>query len=628
MMKTKMTLLVVLGLLGSHSHAQFHKIPIDPAALKAHQIDIHPLKSPVLTTPVYGEVQAGQPAPGWNRQLISFSKKHALPSEVLQEKAIKSEQKIRNLQPGYPGESVSHGVTDSPTIGASFEANWFDQTTPPDNSMAISAGGLIVSVTNSHIEYYNTGGTLLFTSSFDNFFNDPSFTALIYDPVVLYDSGADRFFMVVLHGSNSGVSKVIACFSKSNNPSDGWWIYKLPGNPLNNGCWFDYPKIGVSNNEVYITGNLFTDTESFNQVVLYQIAKAGGFAGGSLNWTYWYGLAESPFTLVPVSYGQQGNYGPGIYLVCTDRNNFGDDHIRLYDLTDDLSGNPQINVYSVTQSMYMAGDAPQLGTNVLLDNGDTRALAGFWLDGIIHFVYHSEYTNNYNGLNYSRLTVTNLILLHTKFGLDGYDYSYPNVASFGANASDRSVMIGFLRAGSDIYPQVRVVYVDNSGNWSASTLVKAGTTYADVYQSGGVARWGDYTGISRKHNAANPEVWMSGCFGNFRLNEHSFDSWIAQITGVSPGIQESPPAKPMAVKLYPNPVIDRAQVEFTLQDRSGVEISVLDLNGRSVKLLFRDTAPAGTHSFSFNKGALQPGSYFIRVQTDDFQTDHEKFIVE
>jgi hypothetical protein len=121
---------------------------------------------------------------------------------------------------------------------------------------------------------------------------------------------------------------------------------------------------------------------------------------------------------------------------------------------------------------------------------------------------------------------------------------------------------------------------------------------------------------------------MSGCFGNFRLNEHSFDSWIAQITGVSPGIQESPPAKPMAVKLYPNPVIDRAQVEFTLQDRSGVEISVLDLNGRSVKLLFRDTAPAGTHSFSFNKGALQPGSYFIRVQTDDFQTDHEKFIVE
>ncbi|MFH1161331.1 MAG: T9SS type A sorting domain-containing protein [bacterium] len=627
-MKTKITLLVALGLSVSLSQAQFQKTLIDPATASAHQLPIHPFHSSILTQPLSGEVQPGQVFPVWNRQLISFEKKHLLPEAEMQEKAAKTKRKLEHLQSDYPDESALKGIADNPTIGASFEANWFDETTPPDNSMAISAGGLIVSVTNSHIEYYNTSGTLLFTSSFDDFFNDPSFTALIYDPVVLYDSQADRFFMVVLHGSNSSVSTVITCFSKSNNPSDGWWVYKLSGNPLGNACWFDYPKIGVSNNEVYVTGNLFTDNDVFSQVVLYQIPKAPGFAGGSLNYSYWYNITESPFTLVPVSYGQQGNYGPGIYLVCTAPNNVGDDHIRLYDLTDDLSGNPQLNVSSISTSFQLAGDAPQLGTDILLDNGDNRALAGFWLDGIIHFVFHSEYTNNYNGLNYNRLTVSNHSLWNTTFGLDGYDYSYPNVASFGNSETDKSVMIGFDRVGSDIYPQFRVVYCDDAGNWSASTLIKEGTDYVDVYQSQGVARWGDYTGISRKHNASKPEVWMSGCFGTFRLDEHAFDSWIAQINGVSIGIPESEATKTTSVKLFPNPVTDRINVEFELSDRSEVEITVLDLHGRVVKLLLRDTAPAGKHCFSFNKGALQPGSYFIRVKTANHQTDHEKFIVE
>ena len=627
-MKTTFILFSTFVLLGFTSLAQHQKSVIDPSIGKSHQISIEPQQSGLLIQERSGEVFSEPPATSWNRKFISFEKRHGLPEDVLAEKRAKTALKRAELNPPYPDEQSMKGVTDNPIIGASFEGNTFDGTTPPDNSMAISNGGNIVSVTNSHIEYFDMSGTRTYTSSFEDFFQDPSFTALIYDPVVLYDSQADRFFMVVLHGSNSSLSKVIVCFSKSNKPSDGWHFYKLTGDPLGNSNWFDYPKIGVSTNEVYVTGNLFNNSDQFQQVVLYQITKADGYAGINLGWQYWYNIDSSPFTLVPASYGLQGAYGPGIYLVSTQRNNIGPDVYRLYDLTNDISGSPELKAYSVSADFTLAGDAPQLGTTVDLDNGDNRCLKAFYLEGIVHFVFHSEYTNNYNGLNYNRLTISNLSNWNAKFGSNGYDYSYPSLASFGSTKSDKQVMIGFLRVSSTIYPQIRVVYVNNAGEWSNSSLVKEGTTYVDVYESSGVARWGDYSGISKKYNATNPEVWMSGGFGSFQLGEHSFDTWIAQINGVAIGINDQANKESKPIKIYPNPVYDMMNVEFTLTSRSTIQIVVLDQQGKLVKLLLEDTVPMGKSSFSFNKGALAKGIYFIRVTSDKNTINYEKFIVQ
>ncbi|MBN1198323.1 MAG: T9SS type A sorting domain-containing protein [Bacteroidales bacterium] len=625
-MKTNIYLSLLLGFFVCTTFAQYPKAVLEPNASAKKDVTIHPKKSTIQSTLRSGEILAGQLPADWHTRLISFDKKHTLPPAVMAEKQRRTQEKLSRIHQDFPDENLLKEVTDQPTIGASFEGNYFDQTTPPDNSMAISNGGYIVSVTNSHVEYFNTSGSRLFTSSFDDFFGDPSFTALLYDPSVIYDSQADRFFMVVLHGSNSAISKVIVCFSKSNNPQDGWWYYKLTGDPLGANNWFDYPKIGFSTNEVYVTGNLFTNNDQFSQSVIYQITKSGGYAGNNLNWQYWYNISETPFTIVPASFGQQGAYGPGIYLVSNFASTGTSDKIRLFDLTNDISGNPQLDVYNIDANFSLAGDAPQLGTNIILDNGDNRIISAFYLNGILHFVFHSEYANNYNGLNYNRLTVSNLSNWNSKFGLDGYDYSYPSVASFGTSENDKSVMICFLRVSETIFPQVRVVYVNNAGEWSSSTLVKEGSTYVDVYASDGVARWGDYSGISRKHNASPPNVWLSGGFGAFRLNEHAFDTWIAQITGVAIGIEEQAIAPP--VRIYPNPVYDLMNVEFTLDGRSPIEISVIDQQGKMVKMLLQDTAPGGRNCFSFNKGALARGIYFLKVSSSNNTIRYEKFIVQ
>jgi hypothetical protein len=606
--------------------AQYSKPKIDAEIAKKCLVNIHPQKSEIMTVKEVWSSNVNGNLPDWNPILTGFSKSHELSDDVQRLVDEKTALKIKDKKNYTPLEPVSAGLV-SPTIGASFQSNIFAYSTPSDNSMAISNGGYIVSVINSTLNYYDMTGTLLYSSSFSNFFNDADLAGLLYDPVVLYDSGSDRFFMVILSTTTSTTSKVVCCFSKSNNPNDGWWYYKLSGNPLNNTCWFDYPKIGVSNNEVYVTGNLFHDAGTWSESVIYQMTKVSGYAGQNLNWQYWHNITNTPFTMVPASYGREGTYGPGIMLVSTHASS-PFNIFYLFDITADLTGSPQLIVYSISGTYNASGNALQSGSSIVLSTDDTRTMSAFYLEGIIHFVFHSERTPNYYGIDYNRLTVSNFSIWNVNFGADGYDYCYPSIASFSPANSDKSVMIAFLRSGSTIFPETRVFYVDDAGNTSGSTLVKEGETYVDVYHNAsGVTRWGDYTGISRKQNSSSPEVWLSGSYGALQSGKQALNSWICQVNGLSQGLPDLN-AKAKNAKVFPNPVMDIFRVEFTMDRKASVEISILDGSGRNVKLLLKDMSEEGKNVFSFNKGALSTGIYFLQIKSENTILANEKIVIE
>lgn len=608
------------------TRAQYQKVRVDTESAKTHQMALNPHKSNIMTMQEVKSSNLNRSLPDWNPNLVGYAKVHELPENVQREIDLKTQQKIKNLKSSYPDESTG-SVLGNPTLGANFAGNVFAGLTPPDNSMAISNGGYIVTVVNTNLEYYDMSGNNLYSSSFTNFFNDPTLTGMLYDPAVLYDSGSDRFFMAVLSTTTSATSEVVCCFSKTNNPNDGWWYYKLTGNPLSDASWFDYPKIGVSNNEVYVTGNLFHDDDTYNQSVIYQMTKASGYSGGSMSWQYWYGITNNPFTMVPASYGQGGNYGPGIYLISTFENGSGD-QIYLFDLTDDLTGTPAINGYSVATTIDLAGNALQSGTPVVLNTDDNRAFSAFYLGGIVHFAFHSERSNNYNGVNYNRLTVSPLSLWNINFGADGFDYCYPSVASFGSGPSDKAALLTFSRSGSTIFPETRAVYFDDAGNNSSSTLIKAGETYVDVYQSGNVTRWGDYTGISRKQNSSPPEVWLNGSYGASQSGENALNTWIGQVTWGTTGIPVVNNQSSAKARVYPNPAIDRFNLEFSMEKSAVVEITLNDASGRNVKMLMKDRADEGKNLFSFNKGVLSGGIYFVQVKSGNNIVANEKIVIE
>ena len=526
-------------------------------------------------------------------------------------------------------ENSTQAIT--PVIGTNFIGiDNAGVNQPLDNSIAVSNGGYIVTCVNSKIEIDDINGNYYYGQSLQNFINDASLSTNLCDPKVIYDSGADRFiFFCQTCDRLAASSKIVIGFSVNNNPNNGFYFYKLSGNPLNNNCWFDYPKIAVSNNELYITGNLFGNSGGpFNQVILFQIPKAAGFSGGSLNYQYWNNISGSPFTLLPVSNGQQGNYGPGVYLVSTDGVTSGSSNINLYDLTNDMSAsNEQLNHYNVTTTNYSTGgNTAQLGGTKLLESGDSRTLDGFYLNGIIHFVFHSNIGSGYNGINYNRLNPSTTSNVSSIFGLSGtYDYCFPAVASIASTATDKSVIISFSRCGASVYPEVRAVNCDDNMNWSNSTNVRSGDSFISYsWNTGTTERWGDYSGISRKHNANPPRVWVSGDYGN---SQNYWGQWIAEISTTSVISITENNYELTQTKIYPNPIIDIYKIEFDLKKEQSIQISIFDIQGKMIKELYSGHAQKGTNFFTFNKANLNSGTYFINIILNSKSIKNEKIVI-
>lgn len=581
------------------------------------------MKSPRYTAVCVGEVNTPSTDLKWRpiltKKVTAFEPKN--PDEELIER-IKAEKLLltQNKSTSSAG-SENATLSTTPIMGTNYLGNENNGTSPMDNQLAISDGGWIVSVANNTIEYDNTSGSTIYYNELLTFINDAAVTG-VCDPYVLYDKGADRFIFFCQTSPITSSSNILIFFSKTNNPNDGWWYYKLTGNPKGISEGFDYPKLAISNNELYITGNLFYDPAlTFDEAVIYQIQKSGGYSGGTINWQYWHGLTGAPFTLLPVSDGHGAAFGPGCYFVATSSS--GASNIKLYDLTDDMTGSPSLNFYSVATTAYSpAADAYQSGTSCMLDNGDCRSLSGFYLNGTIHFVFHSDIGSGWNGINYNRLNLTALSNQSSTFGSAGsYHYSYPSVVSFTTSLTDKSVMIGFGRSSASIYPEVRVVNCDNGMNWSSSTLVKSSASYVS-YTSTTMERWGDYTGTTRKHNSSTPSIWMNGMWAT-SVNEWS--TWVAEIHNSFIGIEEQTDQNQL--KVFPNPVIETFNVEFNLEQTSTIEINVVDVNGKKVKELFSGKGLQGLNSFSFNKANLAIGTYFLTINDDSKIIKNEKIII-
>lgn len=542
---------------------------------------------------------------------------------IKQEKLTK---KFQDLPPN--GDPQPEGVLlDPPVMNLNFQGNLYNLWYPSDNHMAISNSGFIVSVVNSSIYYYAQYGAQLFNKPLGDFFSFLNLGSdFFYDTRVLYDAGEDKFIFVALFGNTPSASRVVVSFSKSGDPADGWWSYVFDGNFLDNNTWFDFPTIGVSNEDLFITGNLYDPNDGFNQCVILQIDKQPGFTGGTVNWEYFNnvtdGFGNQAASIVPASYGFDGGYGPGIYLVST--NSGGSNFAYLYEITGNVEDNQDIFAYSVETDPYSpSADAGQQGTNKFLNTDDCRVRSAFYADGIIHYVHHTDFEGTgYTSFRYNRLDVDDQIINYVTYGQTPYDYAYPSVAPIGAINTDKSVIVGFLRSSANSYPEFRATHIDEAFDVSASIQIKSGESYLDV-TADNVQRWGDYSGISRKQNSPVPVVWVFGCYGK---SNHDYGNWIGQLT-LDPEVSVAEVPNIGSASVFPNPVQDVFTLELELKEKTYLNIFLSDVNGRVVHSMFQGRAKAGINRLSFNKGPLAPGMYFLTIQDETQNAIRQEKIV-
>ena len=332
-------------------------------AAKAQEkiIDSDPGKIIGVTYPQAGlPVKCGGPAnmvsldldwkPVLGKKVIEIE--HPVPDQELLEKLKASKLDLIQNDPKNNHAPAEKSTTTLPEVGPNFGGNTHNGMTPMDNSIAIANNGNIVSVANHSIGYYNTSGTNLYFRDIVSFLPPTFGVSAVCDPVVLYDPRADRFVFFCQEYSTSFTlfsgNRIFICFSKSNDPNtDGWSCYAISGDPITgHNDAFDYPKLAVNDSELYISGNLFTEpANTFHQAILFQMYKYPGYAGSTLNYLYYTNITGSPFTVLPVSNGQGGSFGPGIYCVSTHSSSGSD--INLYKVSANACCSPMLNHWSV-----------------------------------------------------------------------------------------------------------------------------------------------------------------------------------------------------------------------------------------------------------------------------------------
>ncbi len=552
----------------------------------------------------------------------------------------------------FTAPSLNKTLGAAPTIGQSFQGNDLTSLTPADNTVAINDSGIIVSLNNySYAVYDSSGNTLTAPITWNTFLGDDS-VALIrgkFDPRIEYDPYHKRFVFCILHAPvDSTHTSIILAFSKTNNPTQGWHVYNIGGNPLLNSSWTDYPSIGLTEYELFINANLFglPPTYGYNGTYIHQIDLDSAYAGGTLQYRTWSGFDPNKFiTLKPA---QDGLHEPnGDRFMNFVMLNPGEDTlVHRFIISDTMNATGvtitdtsyKIPYYSACANGFIKGTSTNADSvNNFIDSistGDSRIQNAFLLDSFIHFTFSAN-VSGYCGIHYGRVNLRNHTASYVTYSESGTELSYPAIASTGRNNTDKNIVMAYLRADTNILPEFCVIAIDDNMVFSSAQTIKTGDTIVNIL-TGRPERWGDYTGIARKYNSsAAPEVWVYGCYaGNSdssyanAARKNSYKNWIAQIKSNEGPVTVLNTKKKRNVTLYPNPARSTYFLDFELDKVSHVRIALYDINGRKIKTLFNGELPASKNEFSFNRNALSNGQYFIQLNVDGTQSLKKLVLVE
>jgi len=524
-------------------------------------------------------------------------------------------KKIQGSENVEESSSGASKTTATPSVTFGFDAGYCPNSTPPDNTVAISSGGFIVNAVNCGIEFNHSNGTGIGSYDYSTFFGTS--TSSFSDPRVIYDPNADRFIFMIQSGHTSAESALFIAFSKNNSPSTpaDWYGWKYMVSGFAPGVWFDYPSIGINQRDFCITGNLFDDGGSSQGNVMLLFDLASSYSGASpvgKNWVNVHdGSGQPGFTIAPATEGQNiASYSGVFYLVSTLSG--GGNYVTLYKITGNASGSPTYTSSNISTAAYtQSGTAVQPGGNILANyKAGCRVESAIYLNGYVFFTYSADYNsggNDYNSIYFNRINVgTNAISQSWSF-LSGSNYNYPSLASFGNSATDKAIIVCFLKSDASTFPEIRFKYFDDVMNQLASSQAHAGTNSVNYSFSTPDQRWGDYTGIQRNYNALQPEVWLSGSYGNA---SELWTTFIAQINGY-PGIVQVSEVNinDKDLVVYPNPVNTNL---FIKGDISGIHDfpGLYNTEGKQMPI---DVTRKGNEMFQINVSTLTNGMYFVRL---------------
>jgi hypothetical protein len=460
-----------------------------------------------------GLAEVNQPRPSTSRYPISNEAFQELKESAPKAKLAKKDSEISKdsgkkaeiaesamaavaLEPGL--EPVA-----APSPSTNFAGIPFTGWIPPDCTLAAGPQHVLVSVNSSVAVYNKAGGPAVMQKTLTAWFSNVVQGLTIFDPKTLYDQHAGRWVLLaVAVGSSPNRSYHLLSVSSTSNPLGPWRNYRfdatLNGSTATNN-WADFPALGVDNQAVYVTSNMFQFGGGFQYAKIRIIPKAGPYSGGAAPYFDFFGMRNADntvaFTIQPchtfgapqVEYLVNSAFPSGNYLTVWRIIN----PVAAPSLTRTQVG---VAAYSLAPNADQSGGAPPLNT------GDVRVLHAVFRGDSIWTAFTTAHNwgagPNRAAIQWAQIRAAVPALVQQGiYGAANLHYFYPAPCP-DANGN---MIIVFSRSGPSEFGSILYTgrrSTDPLGALQASALLRAGVAHYSRLDSGGRNRWGDYNGVA------------------------------------------------------------------------------------------------------------------------------------
>lgn len=534
--------------------------------------------------------------------------------------------------------------------------------TPNDNHIAVGNDGKIVSVMNTVIRVHNDTGKVIKAFTLENFALNPNIKKesiptlnRTYDPRVVYDPYTDRYIVLYMHGTTDKSSFIVVGFSSSNDPTKPWYVYKVPGTPIQDSVWSDYPIVSQTKEDLFFTVNLLHNgsswEEGFVEAVIWQLNKDDGYKGDTLNKNFFHNIKYDGVSIWSICAIQNGPMPNGIdnYFLSVRPYAKENDTVFVHRITNTLrsgQANYELGVlkspikYGFPSSALVPDTAFRLRTN------DARVLSGVRMGSQLHYfqncmnfntlqahIMHGSIYNltlpsgaspNNNRTRWNEGGASIKAHLYTN---DSLDFGYPAVAAAGFEPMDErdpidpSMLVTSVYAGPKHYPGTGAFFINRYNEHSDYQILKKGQSVINyTYIKPAEQRWGDYEGIQAKFNEKGV-FYLVGSWGK----TNSMFAYVARVK-LKDTVYDNPIAQ---VRVFPVPTTENVQIEIQNDEFASITGQIYTVDGKLISAKspssnqtlaipgsqsFNLSLEPGTHRYALHTLGLPKGVYFLKLQ--------------
>ncbi len=570
----------------------------------------------------------------------SGNKTENLEKDTLINKGInqnKSEQS-QNIQHGNKDNPVPRVNKNLLNTVISFDGPSTFNCWVPDCNIIAGPEDLLLAI-NTKFRITDKNGNVISETGTNEWFSEFIGTGLVFDPKCVYDNSIKRFIMTYLYyESVSDSSLMFLCVSDDSTAAGDWNIWALRGDlngSVHADIYPDFPTFTVTDSLIYWLNDMYpynpaTGNPLYTKIRVIRKSEILKTNADSINYKDIWGI-KSP-----------NNINQNVRTLKLVHNLSSSDNVFMlglpnpspsvfssiygYKINDDYdnlavqSFNISCNPYSMPpHMMHLGGGKPMqlwnfFYTEMIQKNGKIYAAHSVKSADPLHSEIH------YMEIDTSSMSISTELYINKT----NYSYGYPDMMA----DSKGNVFIVYNRSGPSEYPGIFYSAKPANTDFFIDDIpLQEGLGDLNIF-CGNTAnpfiRFEDYTDIMFDPVDSN-FLWI---MGEYVGSDNKWKTRIGKVETFDLLVSTNEELNQVKRKIltnYPNPFNPGTTVNFTIPEKTFVQLFIYDALGKRVDELINAEMDKGDHSYYYSNDRLAGGVYYYQLITKSF-IDTKKMI--